>query len=103
MGYVLREAVIYLLSGIPPLSSYQPSRLSTISDTISEFHQIGFACVAPNHIPGLWKKYAQQQATLGEVREKVLSNTKSVFNEQSGKNMLGISTLLTIPAFRTSS
>jgi hypothetical protein len=77
MGYVLREAVTHLLSGILPLLLNQPSRLSTISNTISEFHQIGFACVTSNRIPELWKKYAQQQATLEEVREGVLSDTES--------------------------
>jgi hypothetical protein len=53
------------------LQDFPPS-----SDTISEFHQIGLACVTPNRIPGLWKKYAQKQVTLEEVREGVLSDNQ---------------------------
>ena len=51
------------------LQEYTPS-----SDMVSEFYQVGLACVTPNRIPGLWDKYARQQATLEQVREGVLSD-----------------------------
>jgi hypothetical protein len=44
---------------------------------VSEFYQVGLACVTPNRIPGLWKKYALQQATLEEVRDGVLSDSEN--------------------------
>jgi hypothetical protein len=47
------------------LQDYPPS-----SDMVSEFFQDGLIFVTPNRIPGLWKKYAQQQVTLDEVRER---------------------------------
>lgn len=52
------------------LQDYSPS-----SNTFSEFYQVGLACVTPNRIPGLWKKYAMQQATLDEVKEGILSDS----------------------------
>jgi len=52
------------------LQDYSPS-----SDMVSEFYQMGLLCITPNRIPGLWKKYAMQQATLEEVREEFLSDT----------------------------
>ena len=52
------------------LQDYSPS-----SDMVSEFYQVGLACATPNRIPGLWKKYAMQQATLEEIREGVLSDS----------------------------
>ena len=51
------------------LQNYSPS-----SNKISDFFQVGLACVTPNRIPGLWKKYAMQQATLEQVREGVFSD-----------------------------
>ena len=51
------------------LQHYAPS-----SNMVSEFYQVGLACVTPNRIPGLWKKYAMSQATLQEVKEGVLSD-----------------------------
>jgi hypothetical protein len=42
------------------LQEYSPS-----SNMVSQFYQVGLACVTPNRIPGLWKKYAMKQATLG--------------------------------------
>lgn len=50
------------------LQDYSPS-----SNMVSEFYQVGLACVTPNRIPGLWKKYAMEQATLEQVKEGVLS------------------------------
>ena len=47
------------------------------SNTVSQFHQIGLAGVTPNHVPGLWKKYAMQQATLEQVKEGVLRDCDS--------------------------
>jgi hypothetical protein len=44
---------------------------------LTKFYQVGLACVTPNRIPGLWEKYAMQQATLQEVKEGVLSNSES--------------------------
>ena len=43
---------------------------------ISEFYQVGLLCITPNRIPGLWKKYVEQQVTLEEVREGVLSDSE---------------------------
>jgi hypothetical protein len=43
---------------------------------ISEFYQIGLACVTPNRIPGLWESYVQDQASLDQVREGVLSDNE---------------------------
>lgn len=37
---------------------YSPS-----SNMVSELYQFGLVCVTPNHISGLWEKYAMQQAT----------------------------------------
>lgn len=37
------------------LQDYPPS-----SNMISEFHQVGLACVTPNRIPGLWNESMQQ-------------------------------------------
>lgn len=54
------------------LQDYSPS-----TDMVSEFYQVGLACVTPNRIPGLWKKYALQQATLEEVRDGVLSDSEN--------------------------
>jgi hypothetical protein len=51
------------------LQEYSPS-----SDMISEFYQVGLACVTPNRIPGLWKKYVEQEATLEQLKEGVLSD-----------------------------
>ena len=42
------------------------------SEIIPEYHQVGLLCITPNWIPGLWKKYAEQQVTLEEVREEVI-------------------------------
>ena len=53
------------------LQDYPPS-----SDMISEFYQIGLACVNPNSIPGLWESYVQDQASLDQVREGVLSDNE---------------------------
>ena len=41
---------------------------------VSHFYQVGLACVTPNRIPGLWKKYVMKQATLEQVQEGVLSD-----------------------------
>jgi hypothetical protein len=51
------------------LQDYPPS-----SDMISEFYQVGLACVTPNRIPGLWKSYVGKQASLDQVREGVISD-----------------------------
>ena len=48
------------------LQDYPPS-----SDMLSNFYQLGFLCITPNRIPGLWKKYTQKQVTLKEVCEGV--------------------------------
>jgi len=53
------------------LQEYSPS-----SKSISEFYQVGLACVTPNCIPGLWKKYVKDQASLDQVREGVLSDSE---------------------------
>jgi hypothetical protein len=52
------------------LQDYPPS-----SNTVSEFYQVGLACVTPNRITGLWKKYVERQATLEQVKEGVLSDS----------------------------
>lgn len=49
------------------LQDYSPD-----SEIIPEYHQVGLLCITPNRIPGLWKKYAEQQVTLEEVREEVI-------------------------------
>ena len=51
------------------LQDYLPS-----SNMVSQYYQVGLACVTPNRLPGVWKKYAKQQATLEEVKEGVLSD-----------------------------
>lgn len=51
------------------LQDYPPT-----SQTISEFNQIGLAIVTPNRIPGLWKKYAEKEVTLEQLREGVESD-----------------------------
>ena len=53
------------------LQDYSPS-----SNMVSQFYQVSLACVTLNRIPGLWKKYAMQQATLEQVREGVLSDAE---------------------------
>jgi len=53
------------------LQDYSPS-----SGMVSEFYQDGLVIITPNRIPGLWKKYAMQQATLEEVREGVLLDSE---------------------------
>ena len=53
------------------LQDYHPS-----TDMVSEFYQLGLVCITPNRIPGLWKKYAMQEATLEEVRDGVLSDSE---------------------------
>lgn len=52
------------------LQDYPPSL-----NMLTEFYQVGMACVTPNRIPGLWKRYAMQQASLEEVKEGVLSDS----------------------------
>ena len=56
---------------VTSLQDYSPP-----SNTVSQFYQVGLACVTLNCIPGLWKKYAMQQATLEQVREGVLSDAE---------------------------
>jgi hypothetical protein len=51
------------------LQEYSPS-----SNMVSEFYQLGLACITPNRIPRLWEKYAKKQATLEELREGVLGD-----------------------------
>jgi hypothetical protein len=46
---------------------------SPYSGMVSECYQDGLIFVTPNRIPGLWEKYAQQQVTLEEVRERNVS------------------------------
>jgi hypothetical protein len=53
---------------------------------VSEFYQVGLACVTPNRIPGLWKKYAKSQATLEEVKEKVLSDGEDGDSDGNGED-----------------
>jgi hypothetical protein len=51
------------------LQEFTPS-----SNMVSEIYQVGLACVTPNRIPGLWKKYVEKQATLEQVKEGILSD-----------------------------
>lgn len=51
------------------LQDYSPD-----SDTIPDDHQFGLVCITPNRIPGLWKKYAEQQVTLEEVMEEFIED-----------------------------
>lgn len=51
------------------LQEYSPS-----SNMISDFYQVGLACVTPNRIPGLWKMYVEQEVTLEQLKEGVLSD-----------------------------
>ena len=70
MGYRSWEATTHWLPGtLLTFQDYSPS-----SNMVSQFYQVGLACVTPNRIPGLWNKYARQQATLEQVREGVLSD-----------------------------
>jgi hypothetical protein len=67
------------MGGSDSLVAWDPSHfhgtsLQEYSPSSTEFCQVGLACVTPNRIPGLWKKYARQQATLEQVREGVLSD-----------------------------
>jgi hypothetical protein len=52
------------------LQEYSPS-----SNMVSKIYQLGMVCITPNHIPGLWKRYALDQVTLEEVREGVLGES----------------------------
>lgn len=52
------------------LQEYPPS-----SNMVSQFYQVGLACVTPNRVPGLWKRYAEKDASLAEVRDGVLSDS----------------------------
>lgn len=63
------------------LQDYPPT-----TDMVSEFYQVGLACVTPNRIPGLWEKYAIQQATLKEVRDGVLSDSEDESDGLVGKD-----------------
>ena len=73
---------IRVMGGSDSLVAWDPSHFhgtslqeySPTSNMVSQFYQVGLACVTPNHIPGLWKKYAEKQATLEEVRDGVLSD-----------------------------
>lgn len=58
------------------LQAYSPA-----SDMVSEFYHLGLVIITPNRIPGLWKKYAMQQATLEEVWEGVLSDGENEDDE----------------------
>jgi hypothetical protein len=51
------------------LQDFSPS-----SNMVSEYHQLGLACVTPNRIPGLWEKFAMKQATAEEVKEGAVSD-----------------------------
>ena len=51
------------------LQEYLPS-----SNMVSESYQLGLVCITPNCIPGLWEKYAKEQATLEELRKGVLGD-----------------------------
>jgi hypothetical protein len=53
------------------LQDYSPS-----SNMVSQFYQVGLACVTPNRVPGLWKRYAEKDASLTEVRDGVLSGSE---------------------------
>ena len=46
-----------------------------IKTRIKKVH-VRLACVTPNCIPGLWKKYALRQVTLEQVKEGVLTDSK---------------------------
>ena len=69
------------MGGSDSLVAWEPSHFHGMSlqeylptsNIVSQFYQVGLACVTPNRIPGLWKKYAEKQATL-EVRDGVLSD-----------------------------
>jgi hypothetical protein len=58
------------------LQEYPPS-----SDRILELYQDGLNFVIPNHITGLWKKYAQQRVTLKEVRKRNVNDEKDEEDE----------------------
>ena len=51
------------------LQDYPPE-----TDAISQYNQVGLAIVTPNRIPGLWKKYAMEQAALHEMLESIVSD-----------------------------
>ena len=53
---------------------------------VSEFHQVGLACVTPNCIPGLWKKYAMRQVTLEQVKEGVLTDSEDDGGDDGDRN-----------------
>ena len=51
------------------LQDYPPE-----TDAISQYNQVGLAIVTPNRIPGLWKKYAMEQAAFDEMLESIVSD-----------------------------
>ena len=73
---------IRVMGGSDTLVAWDPSHFhgtslqdcSPSSNVVSQFNQVGMACVTPNRIPGLWMKYAMQQATLEQVKDGVLSD-----------------------------
>jgi hypothetical protein len=61
------------------LQDYSPS-----SNMVSDFYQVGLACVTPNRMPGLWEKFVLEQATLEEVQEGVFSDGEENGDENKG-------------------
>jgi hypothetical protein len=85
---------IRVMGGSDSLVAWDPSHFHGTSlqdyppttDMVSEFYQVGLACVTPNRIPGLWKKYAMQQATLKEVRDGVLSDSEKESDDEDDED-----------------
>ena len=53
-------------SWVVVLRGYTRTRLQALAQTM--------VCITPNQISGLWKKYAEQQVTLEEVREEFIKD-----------------------------
>ncbi|KAF8222669.1 hypothetical protein L208DRAFT_1522299 [Tricholoma matsutake] len=60
------------------LQDYPPK-----TDAISQYNQVGLAIITPNQIPGLWKKYAKEQAALDEMLESIVSDDEEEGDKRS--------------------
>ncbi|KAF8223892.1 hypothetical protein L208DRAFT_1515702 [Tricholoma matsutake] len=53
------------------------------TDAISQYNQVGLAIVTPNWIPGLWKKYAKEQAALDKMLDSIVSDDEEEGDKRS--------------------
>lgn len=83
------EYGIRVMGGTDTLCAWDPSHYhgtslqdySPSSNMISQSNHLGLVCITPNRIPELWKKYAMKQATLEEVREGVLGESRVIVTQ----------------------